>query len=799
MFGNRDSSILTDLRPPSTMHPVSAISKASISLPTSNPSSQSYMGVNKIIRRGWASVKEDGIKSWIWTKKYLVLRDSSLSFMKNDVSGTLAFQIPLREVSSVQRADSKHFVFEIVREAGNSQRTYAVAVKSDSELYAWIDDIYSRCPLLGVSSPTNFRHKVHVGFDPLSGGFTGLPDEWSRLLKTSAITKEDYAKNPQAVLEVLDFYQKNRQQEENPAQKIYQVSQTPTPAMSRDNSSQGVQQVSKPIPQPLHRQITPPRQPHTITPPRDMPPAPASSVNLATSTLTASRPAPAPPKPTYRRASPPAAAPRATDFGVASNANVTAGAGAAAAAAVAHSISPEKPRAQDLSRTAVGAAAAANGASSTAVSNAATAPAMRALQVTDPGVANRQAPAAPRTNLDTRIPRPANDKTLPTQPTTKKPVAIKTVNVAMTTPPGSSTPSPVKVQHLAQKQPPQAPSAGATVAAAAAAAASASASSSQPATAGPVARRRDDQRISALTESQIMDRLKQVVSPGDPNMIYQKLKKVGQGASGSVYVAKVLQRVREELPSEGGRVAIKQMDLAHQPRKELIVNEILVMKESRHANIVNFLDSYLRGGELWVVMEYMQGGALTDVIDNNTLSEPQIAFVCQETCRGLAHLHEQHIIHRDIKSDNVLLDRAGHVKITDFGFCAKLTDQKSKRATMVGTPYWMAPEVVKQKQYGEKVDVWSLGIMAIEMIENEPPYLDEEPLKALYLIATHGTPKLKHPDRLSRELKQFLADCLCVQAQARSSADELLACAFFQQACDRSQLTPLLEFKTQQR
>ncbi|KAH9451410.1 hypothetical protein Pst134EB_018880 [Puccinia striiformis f. sp. tritici] len=286
-----------------------------------------------------------------------------------------------------------------------------------------------------------------------------------------------------------------------------------------------------------------------------------------------------------------------------------------------------------------------------------------------------------------------------------------------------------------------------------------------------------------------MAKLRSVVSPQDPNQIYAKIKKVGQGASGSVYVAKVL--------SNGSKVAIKQMDLKVQPRKELIVNEILVMKESQHPNIVNFLDSFIvRETELWVVMEFMEGGALTDVIDNNTMEEDQIASICFESCKGLQHLHNQSIIHRDIKSDNVLLDAQGHVKITDFGFCAKLTDQKSKRATMVGTPYWMAPEVVKQKEYGAKVDIWSLGIMAIEMIENEPPYLDEEPLKALYLIATNGTPTLKKPERLSKELKNFLAVCLCVDVKSRATADELTQHEFLKKSCSLAGLAPLLKFKT---
>ncbi|ODV61489.1 YOL113Wp-like protein [Ascoidea rubescens DSM 1968] len=239
------------------------------------------------------------------------------------------------------------------------------------------------------------------------------------------------------------------------------------------------------------------------------------------------------------------------------------------------------------------------------------------------------------------------------------------------------------------------------------------------------------------------------------------------------------------------------MNLAEQQKKDLIVNEILVMKNSHHKNIVNYVEAYLRGTfELWVVMEYMEGGSLTDIIEKNPkLTEPQIASISLETIKGLKFLHERHIIHRDIKSDNILMDINCNVKITDFGYCAKLTQQKSKRITIVGTPYWMAPEVIKQRQYDEKVDIWSLGIMIIEMIEGEPPYLDEDHLRALYLIAKNGTPRLKNPVVLSDSIKRFLSICLCVDVRGRATAEELLTQNFIKKACPLSGLAPLLNFK----
>jgi serine/threonine protein kinase len=232
------------------------------------------------------------------------------------------------------------------------------------------------------------------------------------------------------------------------------------------------------------------------------------------------------------------------------------------------------------------------------------------------------------------------------------------------------------------------------------------------------------------------------------------------------------------------------------------------MKMSRHPNVVEYITSYVTNDEIWVVMEFMDM-ALSDILSLESneeeeeeegeersgsfilLEESLIARIARDILRALTRIHRLNRIHRDIRSDNILLNLRGDVKLSklsnkkclavtnpkktaDFSQCAQLTKTKPKRNSIVGTPYWMAPELIKGKDYDTKIDIWSLGVLIYEMAQNNPPYIEHPPLKALYLIASHGLPALTEKDRWSDNFKDFLALCTTMDPEKRPDTSVLL-------------------------
>eukprot|EP01156_Anaeramoeba_ignava_P010169 Anaeramoba_ignava/a479016_469.p2 GENE.a479016_469~~a479016_469.p2 ORF type:complete len:393 (-),score=140.74 a479016_469:1535-2713(-) len=300
----------------------------------------------------------------------------------------------------------------------------------------------------------------------------------------------------------------------------------------------------------------------------------------------------------------------------------------------------------------------------------------------------------------------------------------------------------------------------------------------------PTMKGQQKQEAQPTNTTNVQRKLDTLISKEDPNQLFTGLTKIGEGSTGSVYVA--------THKATGKQVALKIMGEFIQQNMKVVENEIAMMRSSKHKNVVEYIGSYLTGDSLWVAMEYMDGGSLTEIVSICKMSEPQIAAVCKEILRALNYIHGLNRIHRDIKSDNVLLSTKGEVKLADFGYCAQLTEEVTKRNSVVGTPYWMAPELIRGQDYGVKVDIWSLGILMVEMAEGEPPYLDYPPLRALFLIATHGPPDLKEPNAWSSEFKDFMAKCLEKEVNSRATADQLLRHPFIRKACSLRGLIPLV-------
>ena len=648
-----------------TNHNSSSIASSASTSSLSRMNSDHSNGEFTVVKDGWAKVKEEGggFMKAFWSERFLVLREKQLDFLKSNTSSKTSFSISLRDVANIERSANYPFSLELTKEGG---KQWILKFEQDSEVYGWMDGIYDRCPSMGgVSHPTGFSHRVHVGFDPVTGGFVGLPVEWERLLKGSALTKEDMAKNPEVVMEVLQFYTDKLQvRADDP--KMY-PSLTPTPPIDAGREKQlgyaaGGNSVAPPRPGPpaVHRmdsyqsgnQYGRETSQDRYGAPRRADTAPvgesqrlederrrkqdegrrrADSDRRRNEEDHDRRRRQEQEDRDYNESIPKTRTPLAKQ---------EIGGYSGETREVSPSPQNSRYQAQRPAPPAPGGTKNAQNGNVLPV---------RTLQATRPP------PAAPQLNGAKSSPHHKQPSSNGSSPYAVKPPSAPQLNGQTPQPltrkpsgAGSHSKQPSHQQsqpkplNIATKQPSGAPSSSA--ASAAAIKATEAALTKKDPEASPA--KTKEVRMSAMSDAQVMERLRAVVSASNPLESYNKQKKIGQGASGSVYVA----RIRENPPSQTARdiirtfgpraqVAIKQMDLRSQPRKELIVNEIIVMKESRHDNIVNFLDAFLieETFELWVVMEFMEGGALTDVIDNNaSISEEQIATICYEV--GLSPL-----------------------------------------------------------------------------------------------------------------------------------------------------------------
>lgn len=270
------------------------------------------------------------------------------------------------------------------------------------------------------------------------------------------------------------------------------------------------------------------------------------------------------------------------------------------------------------------------------------------------------------------------------------------------------------------------------------------------------------------TTKSLKDRQKRTkLKTKDPESTFHIIRKIAEGGSGDIFV------IQEKVTKQ--TFAMKKIRINSKDDIRTLRNELMMAKLSDSQHVVRYYDAYLFEGYGYLIVELMRGSLLELIIDkHHALTEEFIAYILYEVLQALHLIHSNFRIHRDVKSANILLSLDGKLKLADFGFATQLTQEASSKSSVVGTPNWMAPELVAHQGYNEKVDIWSLGVVAIELAEGFPPYFKSPPNEILSQISEGHTASLQSREKWSLSLNSFIDSCLHLDPDQRASAEELL-------------------------